>query len=139
MAMEEKRINRIRLLILLLLALNFLICVGCPAVVLVGGGAAAGGGAVAYIKGELKSTAQVSLDRAWKATQMAMDDLEFTVTGKEKDVFDAELTASGAGDKKIKVALKKISDTRTEIKIRVGAFGDKSLSQRILETIKKRL
>jgi len=139
MAMKGKPMNHIRLLFLWFLVLNLLICIGCPAAVLVGGGATAGGGAVAYIKGELKTTAQVSLDRAWKATQMAMDDLEFMVTGKEKDVFDAELTASGAVDKKIKVALKKISDTRTEIKIRVGAFGDKSLSQQILETIKKRL
>ena len=131
--------NCVRLLCLWLLLLSLVMFTGCPAAVLVGGGAAAGGGAVAYIKGELQSTAQVSLDRAWEATQLAMDGLEFVVTGKEKDAFDAELTASGAGDKKIKVALKRISDTNTEIKIRVGAFGDKSLSQQILETIKKRL
>jgi hypothetical protein len=106
---------------------------------MLGGGAAAGGGTIAYIKGELKSTAQAPLDRAWEATQMAMKDLEFVITEKEKDAFDAKLTANGAGDKKINIALKKMSDTLTEIKIRVGAFGDKSLSQQILETIKNRL
>ena len=130
--------NCIRLLFLSSLILSFLMNIGCPAAVLVGGGAAAGGGSFAYIKGELKSTEEVSLNRAWKATQMAMDDLEFNITGKEKDAFDAELSARGVGDKKIKVALKKISGTRTEIRIRVGTFGDKSLSQQILEKIKIR-
>lgn len=130
--------NCIRLLFLLSLMLSFLMNIGCPAAVLVGGGAAAGGGSFAYFKGELKSTEEVSLNRAWKATQMAMDDLEFHTTGKGKDAFDAELSASGAGGKKIKVALKKISDTRTEIRIRVGTFGDKSLSRQILEKIKNR-
>jgi len=130
--------NCIRLLFLSSIVLSFLMNIGCPAAVLVGGGAAAGAGSLAYVKGELKSTEEVSLNRAWKAAQMAMDDLEFQITHKGKDAFDAELSASGVGGKKIKVALKKISDTRTEIRIRVGTFGDKSLSQQILEKIKKR-
>lgn len=130
--------NCIRLLFLLSLMLSFLMNIGCPAAVLVGGGAAAGGGSFAYFKGELKSTEEISLNRAWKATQMAMNDLEFHITDKGKDAFDAELRASGVGGKKIKVALKKISNTRTDIRIRVGTFGDKSLSQQILEKIKKR-
>ena len=109
--------------------------IGCPAV-LVGG--AAGGGAVAYIRGELKTTEEVSLNRSWKAAQMAMSDLEFTITDKEKDAFDARIHASGAGGKAIDVALKKISPTRTEIRIRVGLFGDESLSRQILQGIKKR-
>ena len=130
--------NYKKLLLTLILGLSLLVNSGCPAAVLIGGGAAAGGGSFAYIKGELKSTEEVSLNRAWKATQMAMDDLEFHTTGKEKDAFDAELRASGVGGKKIKVALKKISDTSTEIRIRIGTFGDKSLSKQILEKIKKR-
>jgi type IV secretory pathway TrbL component len=120
--------NCIRLLFLLSMVLGLLINIGCPAVVLVGGGAAAGGGSLAYIKGELKSTEEVSLNRAWKATQTAMNDLEFHITDKGKDACDAELSAGGAGGKKIKIALKKISGTRTEIRIRVGTFLDKSLS-----------
>ena len=97
-----------------------------------------GAGTIAYIGGELKSTEEVSLNRAWKAARKAMNDLEFNITSKGKDAFDAELSASGAGGKKIKVTLKKISDNRTEIKIRIGTFGDESLSRQILEKIKKR-
>ncbi len=46
--------------------------------------------------------------------------------------------ARGAGDKKIRVKVKKQSDTVTEIRIRVGMFGDESMSRQILDRIKKR-
>ena len=72
-------------------------------------------------------------------TQKAMNDLEFKTVAKAKDFFNAELQATSASEKQIKVALARISDTSTEIKIRVGSFGDKSLSQQILQTIRKRL
>ena len=131
--------NYKQLLLPSILGLSLLVNSGCPAVFV---GAAAGGaaaaGAVRYVGGELRSTEEVSLNRAWKATQKAMGDLEFQITEKGKDAFDAELNASGAGGKKIKVALKKISDTSTQIRIRIGVFGDESLSRQILEKIKKR-
>ena len=124
------------LLLISLLGASLLVNNGCPALFI---GGAAGAGTIAYVGGELKSTQEVSLNRAWKATQIAMRDLEFNITDKGKDVFDAEVMASGAAGKKIKVALKKISDTRTEIRIRIGTFGDQSLSLQILERNKKRL
>jgi len=127
--------NYKQLLLTFILGFSFLISTGCPAL-LVGG--AAGLGTGAYVGGELKSTQEVSLNRAWKATQMAMDDLKFHITGKEKDVFDAKLTASGAANKKINVSLKRLSNNLTEIRIRVGIFGDEPLSRHILEKIKKR-
>lgn len=127
--------RHVRYLLVAGLLVSASLSIGCPAV-LVGG--AAGGGAVAFIRGELKTTEEVSLNRAWRAAQTAMGDLEFTITDKEKDAFDARIHASGAGDKAIDVALKKISPTRTEIGIRVGLFGDESLSRQILEAIKKR-
>jgi hypothetical protein len=124
-----------QLLPISLLGAGLLVNNGCPAILI---GGAAGAGTVAYVGGELKSTEKVSLNRAWKASQIAMRDLEFNITDKGKDAFDAEVMASGAAGKKIKVALKKISDTHIEIRIRIGTFGDKSLSLKILERIKKR-
>lgn len=109
---------------------------GCVAVAV---GAAAGAGTYAYIKGELKSTESASLERTWSATQGAMKDLQFVVTSQKKDALEAELIARNASDKKITVSLKKISDTATEVRIRVGSFGDESLSRVILEKIKHRL
>ena len=68
-----------------------------------------------------------------------MKDLEYPVTSQAKDALSAELTARNASDKKIMVKLKKISDTTTEVRIRVGTFGDESLSRVVLEKIKKHL
>jgi hypothetical protein len=124
-----------RSLIAAMVLLSLLLSYGCAAL-LVGG--AAGAGAVAYVRGELKSIEDVSLDQAWPAAKQAMSDLELVVTSSEKDAFNGELTARGAGDKKIVVKLTKQSDAVTEIKIRVGAFGDEAMSRKILESIKKR-
>lgn len=124
-----------RLLLLTVLGLSLLLGYGCAALVI---GGAAGAGTVAYVGGELKAVEEVTMNRAWEAANRAMGDLEFVVTSKEKDAFYGELIARGAGDKKIKVKVKKQSDTVTEIKIRIGVFGDESLSRQILDKIKAR-
>ncbi|MBU6391432.1 MAG: DUF3568 family protein [Planctomycetota bacterium] len=122
--------------IMLLGILLFLSC-GCAGL-LVGGGA--GAGTVAYIKGELKSTEEASIDRTWEAAQEAVKDLEFVITSKEKEnTSSAKLIARDARDKKIEIELKKVSEHLTKVTIRVGVFGDESLSRLILERLKKSL
>jgi hypothetical protein len=111
---------------------------GCAAVV-VGGAVAAGAGGYAYVKGEVKATESASLDKAWNATLAAMKDLQYPVTARAKDALSAEVTARNASDKKITVRLTKLFEETTEIRIRVGTFGDEPLSRVILDKIKKRL
>jgi hypothetical protein len=120
-----------------MLAISLLTNDGCPAV-LVGAGGAAGAGTYAYIDGEYTSTEQVSLERVWEATKKAANDLGFTVTRKEKDASNNEfqLIAYAAGEKKIVMKLKRRSNALTEIGIRVGMFGDESMSRSILEKIR---
>jgi hypothetical protein len=113
-----------------------LFCTGCIALVV---GGAAGAGTYAYVSGELKTTESASLDRAWSASQGAIKELQFKVTTEQKDALQGRLIARTAADKKVEVNLKKISDNTTEIRIRVGTFGDEDLSQLILQKIKKRL
>lgn len=110
---------------------------GCAAVVV--GAAAAGAGGYAYVAGEMKSTETATLDRVWTATLGAMGDLSFPVITQKKDPGHAELIARTSTDTKISITLNKFSDTATEVRIRVGTFGDKSLSVAILEKIRKRL
>ena len=129
-----------RLLLLPVLGLSLLVNSGCPPVIVgAAAGVGVGAGTVAYVSGELKSTEDVSLDKAWGASQAAMGDLGFAITERRKDVFNAELNARGVEVKKIRIALKKISDASTEVRIRVGVFGDEAKSRQILQTIKKRL
>lgn len=114
----------------------FLTSIGCTAA-LVAGGAAAGIGTYKYVKGELQSTEKVSLDKAYQATEKAVEDLELTITSKQKDAFDGEVIARRATGKKVTIKLKRQSDSVTQIKIRVGTFGDEYISKDILDTMKK--
>ena len=124
-------------LLITLLGIISLINSGCAAVLL-GGGAAAGAGTILYIKGELRSTEEVSLDTAWIATQTAIKDMEFVTGTAEKDAISAKLIAYTSDSREIQITLKRKSDKLTEIGIRVGTFGDESLSRLILENIRKR-
>jgi uncharacterized protein YceK len=109
---------------------------GCAAVII---GGAAGAGTYAYIRGEMKGNENATLDRTWSATQAAMKDLEFSVVTQQKDALQGRLVARTALDKKIEINLIKISDNLTEVRIRVGTFGDQTLSHTIVQSIEKRL
>jgi len=108
---------------------------GC-ALFLVGGAAAAGAGTVAYVNGELEETEGVAYDTAYDATLAAMNDMQNAVVDKSKAGVEAKILARTSGDKKIQITLNKQSASVTEIHIRVGTFGDESLSRQILDKIK---
>ena len=112
---------------------------GCAALLVGGAVAAAGVGTYAYVNGEMQGSGTVSLDRAYDASLAALKDLEFPVTTKSKDALQAEVTARNSADKRILIKLKRVSDGVTDIRIRVGTFGDESLSQLILDKIKSHL
>ena len=128
-----------KLLILVLLAACPFILTGCLAAAAVGGAAAAGAGTVAYIKGELKATEEATLNKTWEATVAAIDELQFLVVNKIKDNVSAELEAKTADNKTVKIQLKRVTDNLTDISIRIGTFGDESLSRYILSKIEARL
>jgi hypothetical protein len=128
-----------KLLILVLLAACPFILTGCLAAAAVGGAAAAGAGTVAYIKGELKATEEATLNKTWEATVAAIDELQFLVVNKIKDNVSAELEAKTADNKTVKIQLKRVTDNLTDISIRIGTFGDESLSRYILSKIEAKL
>lgn len=124
-----------------LLALGMIGLSGCAGAILLGGlaaGGAAGAGAVAYSKGELRATENVSMDQAYNAGQTALKDLELPIIDRSKDALNAKLLARGSGDKKIVLQLKNKGAQMTEIRVRIGTFGDEALSRRILDAMKKR-
>lgn len=123
---------------LLVLATALMFSSGC-ALLLVGGAAAAGAGAVVYVKGELKDTEPNSLDATHAAVLAGLHDLQYAVVNDSKDLINAKTLARTATDTRIEVLLTKQSPTQTEIRIRVGTFGDEALSRQILEKIKAHL
>ena len=129
--------GRIFKTIALLLA-GIVVLSGCG-VLIIGGAAAAGAGTVLYVKGELKSTEESSLQKAWDATLAAMEDLNFVVVQRQMGDLAARIIARGEADKKISINLTRITDNITEIRIRIGTFGDETLSRLVLEKIKSHI
>jgi predicted acyltransferase (DUF342 family) len=129
--MNKTKLSMAALLMASLLTLTS----GC--IVLVG--AAAGVAGYAYVDGEIKATEAASLTQTWDASIAAMNDLEFTVTDKSKDALSGTVTAKTAKNKTVKIKLKYISNTSTELRIRVDTFGDESLSRIVLNKINSHL
>jgi len=106
---------------------------GCAALLL---GGAAGAGTIAYIRGELKSTETMSLNQAWTISEHAVRELGYTVTYREKDAVNAKLVSRDANDKRIEINLSRVSEETTEVKIRVGVFGNENLSRLVLDKMR---
>ena len=114
------------------LAAVALLLQGC--VLLVAGAAGAGG--YKYVTGELKVTEPLALDKVWKATELAASDLKLTPVKKEKDGLTAYFETKIANDKQVTIKLANQGEKITELRIRVGTFGDETFSRQIYEKIK---
>ncbi len=119
---------------LVLLALPFIFS-ACWAAV----GAGAGAGTMAYIDGSVTDTLDANMNVSHKAVLKAMQDLKLTTTSDSMDELNAEVIARDSRDEKIKIELEKLTESATKVSIRVGLFGDQSLSVDILGQIKKNL
>jgi Protein of unknown function (DUF3568) len=104
---------------------------GC--VVVVAG--AAGAGTVGYIRGELATTLNERYDRVIDAANTAVEKLQFAKISQTKDAFTTVIVARTAEDKKIEIHIERKADKVTDLRIRIGVFGDEEKSRAILEHI----
>ena len=116
---------------------------GC-ALFVVGAVAGAAAGTVSYVGNELRTTQNVSVDRAWAAGNEAVRELQFSViAGKTyKDATGGMVTARNAKDQEVRIQLIRSSDRATEIRIRVGTFdttANRTTAQLIWDKMKTRL
>lgn len=126
---------RARLLAALLCVIPVAWTTGCIAVA----AGAAGAGAVAWVRGELDASLSNRLDAVDSATNRALEQLQLIKVSESKTSIDAEIVARTGQDKKIEIRLNRTGDTITRVRIRVGAFGDETLSRTILDKIKSNL
>jgi hypothetical protein len=120
-----------RLLVAGLLALSLLGLSGCIAVA-----AGAGAGAYAYVRGDLETNLNNDYNKVVDSARAAIKDLEFAKVSENKDALKAVLVARTALDKKVEITVTYTAKKLTNIKIRVGLFGDEQLSLSILDKIK---
>ena len=98
--------------------------------------AGAGAGAVAYARGDLDTNLNYDYNKVVDSARNTIKDLEFAKVSENKDALKAILVARTAMDKKVEITITNSGKKLTNIKIRVGLFGDEALSMSILDKIK---
>lgn len=108
---------------------------GCIAVV-AGTGA---GAVVAYSRGRLDTILSADLGRTEKAADAAIAQLQFAKISEKSDALESVFIARTAMDTKVRIELSKEGEQVTRVIIRVGIFGNESVSLAILDKIKANL
>ena len=120
-----------RVLAAVLLGVSLITLSGCLMVA-----AGAGASAVAYVRGDLETNLNYDYNKVVDSARNAVKDLEFARVSENKDALKAVLVARTAMDKKVEITITNSGKKLTNIKIRVGLFGDEALSMSILDKIK---
>jgi len=94
---------------------------------------------VAWVQGRLDATLDANFDRAESAANRAVAQLQFAKISEEKDALTATLTVRTAEDKKVVIKIVRVGAAASQAQIRVGIFGDQTLSLTILEKIRANL
>ena len=121
--------------ILLVLFLGTCLFIGGCIVAAVGGGA----GTAAYITGDLKGAEAKNIDTVYKASEKAMEQLNFNITEKNLDKLSGRIIARDSRDKKITIKIRATSENTTEVSVRVGFFGDETKAMLIYQKIQENL
>jgi hypothetical protein len=114
----------------LLIVTAFFATTGCVALL----GAGAGAGTFAYIKGNLETTYDATMAQTWDATREALQQMGMTADIDRHDAFSGSLKGTMADGKEFNVVVTRVTDTRTEVAIRIG-LGDKKISEAIHDKI----
>jgi len=73
------------------------------------------------------------------AREQAVKDLGFTVKKEKKDELRCRIKAKMADGTGVKLAVDKVSEQITQLRIKVGWWGNKGLSMQIMRAIEKRM
>ena len=110
-------------------------------IALLAGGCSKGveGSSFNYASGNLSATLNADVEKSYDASLKALEQLQLTPTEKAKDSLGGRLIAKTSADKKVKVALTRVTDTTTSLTISVGTMGDKNMSTTIYAQISENL
>lgn len=110
-----------------------------PAIVMTASLGALQTGTEAFIRGELESTVAHPMQEVFRATQAALLELEFPIRRADIGDANAYVVSAEAQGRKINVSLELKSPLVTKLNIRVGVFGDQTVSRLILAAIQAQL
>ncbi|HSF67149.1 MAG TPA: DUF3568 family protein [Nitrospiraceae bacterium] len=113
-----------------------LLCSGCLALAV---GAAGGAAGAVYVMGKLKDEVDYPVPVVHEAAVAAMQDLELKVAEDKVDKLSAHMESAFSDGTHIWIDIDSVSDSRSQVIIRVGVMGDEVRSRRIYDTIKRNL
>lgn len=82
---------------------------------------------------------QADPDRVVAAAQVSMEELGLIGVVGQSTKLDGEISARTAQDKSVQVNVKREGDNVSRMTVRIGTFGDESMSRAIIEKTLKRL
>ena len=109
---------------------------GCGALLLVGG---AGTSAIAFATGELRVTEPISLATLHEATKNAVETLRYVDAEAILNDDRIRWRATTAGGDPVDIRLIARSEEETDLRIRIGVFGNEARSRLVLEQIRQSL
>ena len=121
-------------IILILLCLG--VVVGCKSTVTTPEG---GSAEYSTAEGVMRSTLAGAMPEVVAATNDTLTDLELVAIDSTVDKLKGKITARMAVGTKVTINLEAVDFQSTSIKIKVGTFGDRSISLQILQNIEKRM
>ncbi|WP_432799687.1 DUF3568 family protein [Poriferisphaera sp. WC338] len=123
----------------MLLAMILLVMSGCGAVILAGAAAAGTGVGVAYYEGALRGHVNGDPIKVAAAAKEAVEEMKFTLVSDHADAAGGEVVARTAADKKVTISIEPEGDNISKVTVRVGFFGDETISRDIFDKIQSRL
>ena len=109
---------------------------GCLALLI---GAGAGVAGTAYYNGKLTSTIDAKPKEIQLAAEAAFKELGIKLVSSASDSLTAKVTGNTAENSTVTVTAELEKNGQSKLGIRVGAFGDKTLSEKIYSAIDKKL
>jgi opacity protein-like surface antigen len=107
----------------------------CAAAVLAGVAGGAGAGTAVYVEGEDSRVHRANLDQTWTATLDALKQMNIRVEKSDKDALGGTVEAKRADGTEVKIKEEPAEGNSTQVKIRVGVFGDQNASEAIQNSI----
>lgn len=108
---------------------------GCVAVAAAGAGA----GTYAYVKGVTEVNVGAPYNDVWHATGESLRELEVTITSQTRDALAGSYKGERHDGANVIVDVESLKRDTTKVRIRVGAFGERSFQERLINSIQSRL
>jgi hypothetical protein len=105
----------------------------------VGGGPNAAAGTYSYLSRNLEVIYGIPLADVWPRALAAVESLQLHIDRQRIDGLGGDIQARRPDGTKVRVCLKPIGDHSTSVKVRVGALGDREMSERVQRTIRQQI